>query len=200
LIGTGSDGANHQYDLEDFWTALDEDRLPAVTYLKAAAFQDGHPAYSDPLDEQFWIVNVINALQNSNYWKDTAVIIAYDDSDGWYDHALGPIVNQSAVSDDTLAAPGSCGSAKTNTQGQCGYGPRQPLLVISPYSKQNFVDHQITDQSSILRFIEDNWNLGRIGGNSSDAKAGTLNNMFDFDEKKSAPKLILDPSTGVILN
>ena len=200
LIGTSTDGANHQYDLQDFWTALDEDRLPAVTYLKAAAFQDGHPGYSDPIDEQFWIVNVINALQNSSYWKDTAIVIAYDDSDGWYDHVLGPIVNQSAVSDDTLAAPGSCGSATTNTQGQCGYGPRQPLLVISPYSKSNFVDHQVTDQSSILRFIEDNWNLGRIGGNSSDAKAGTLNNMFDFDEKKSAPKLILDPSTGVVLN
>ena len=73
-------------------------------------------------------------------------------------------------------------------------------MVISPYAKQNYVDHRVTDQSSILRFIEDNWNLGRIGGNSSDVKAGTLNGMFDFDERKSAPRLILDPSTGVVLN
>lgn len=43
-------------------------------------------------------------------------------------------------------------------QDRCGYGPRQPLLVISPYAKVNFVDHTITDQSSILRFVEDNWN------------------------------------------
>ena len=170
-----------------------------MTYLKAPAYQDGHPAYSDPIDEQFFVVNVINALQNSKFWKDTAVFIAYDDSDGWYDHALGPIVNQSAVSDDALFGAGSCGSASTKTQGQCGYGPRQPLLVISPYSKQNYVDHSVSDQSSILRFIEDNWNLGRIGGNSSDVKAGMLNNMFDFDDKKQAPKLILDPSTGTIL-
>lgn len=199
LIGTSSDGANHQYDLSDFWTALEEGRLPTVTYLKAAAYQDGHPGYSDPLDEQNFVVDVVNALQNSQYWKDVAIVIAYDDSDGWYDHVLGPIVNQSAVSDDTLAGPGSCGSAKTNTQGQCGYGPRLPLLVISPYSKQNYVDHTVTDQSSILRFIEDNWNLGRIGGNSSDVKAGTLNGLFDFDDSKRAPKLILDDSTGIVL-
>jgi phospholipase C len=199
LIGTSSDGANHQYDLSDFWTALEEGRLPTVTYLKAAAYQDGHPGYSDPLDEQNFVVDVVNALQNSKYWKDLAIVIAYDDSDGWYDHVLGPIVNQSAVADDTLAGPGSCGSAKTNTQGQCGYGPRQPLLVISPYSKQNYVDHTVTDQSSILRFIEDNWNLGRIGGNSSDVKAGTLNGLFDFDDSKRAPKLILDDSTGIVL-
>ena len=56
----------------------------------------------------------------------------------------------------------------------------------------------MTDQSSILRFIEDNWNLGRIGGNSADFKAGTLNGMFDFTGK-TAPKLLLDPSTGVQL-
>jgi phospholipase C len=199
LIGTSSDGANHQYDISDFWTALDEGRLPTVTYLKAAAYQDGHPGYSDPLDEQVFVVDVINALQNSKYWKDLAVVIAYDDSDGWYDHALGPIVNQSAVSDDTLATPGSCGSGKSSTQGQCGYGPRQPLLVISPYAKRNYVDHRVTDQSSILRFIEDNWNLGRIGGNSSDVKAGRLNGLFDFDDKGRAPRLILDDSTGLIL-
>ncbi len=71
-------------------------------------------------------------------------------------------------------APGNCGSATaTDTQGRCGYGPRLPLIVISPYAKQNYVDHRATDQSSILRFIEDNWDLGRIGGDSTDVKAGT---------------------------
>jgi phospholipase C len=198
LIGTSSDGANHQYDLSAFWTALGEDRLPAVTYLKAAAYQDGHPGYSDPIDEQNFVVSVINAVMNSSYWEDTAVILNYDDSDGWYDHALGPVVNQSAVGDDALAGSADCGTATTVTQGQCGYGPRLPLLVISPYARQNYVDHRATDQSSILRFIEDNWNLGRIGGNSSDVKAGTLNGLFDFSGPP-AKKLILDPATGVVL-
>ena len=146
---------------------------------------------------------MINAIANSQYWKDTAIIIAYDDSDGWYDHVLGPVVNQSAVADDALAGAGDCGAATAatagGTQGRCGYGPRLPLLVISPYAKQNYIDHRATDQSSILRFIEDNWDLGRIGNDSSDVKAGKLNGMFDFDDHNLAPKLILDPSTGVIL-
>ncbi len=199
LIGTSADGTNHQYDLSAFWTALGEDRLPAVTYLKAAAYQDGHPGYSDPIDEQVFLVGVINAVENSPYWKDTAIFILYDDSDGWYDHALGPIVNQSAVADDALGGGADCGVATTTTQGQCGYGPRQPLLLISPYAKQNYVDHRATDQSSTLRFIEENWDLGTIGENSSDVKAGRLNGMFDFDDSHKAHKLILDPATGVVL-
>ncbi|HTW22857.1 MAG TPA: alkaline phosphatase family protein [Candidatus Baltobacteraceae bacterium] len=198
LIGTSADGAKHQYDLADFWTALGEDRLPAVTYLKAGAYQDAHPGYSDPIDEQVFVVGVINAIMNSPYWKDTAIFINYDDSDGWYDHVLGPVVNQSAVSDDELAAASDCGSPSATTQGQCGYGPRIPILLISPFAKQNYVDHRIADQSSTLRFIEENWDLGSIGGNSSDTKAGRLNGMFDFDGP-TAPKLILDPSTGVVL-
>jgi phospholipase C len=81
-------------------------------------------------------------------------------------------------------------------QGRCGYGPRQPLLVISPFAKPNFVDHTLTDQSSILRFIEDNWLNGqRIGQGSFDAIAGSINNMFDFTQTPNA-KLILSPTLG----
>jgi phospholipase C len=68
--------------------------------------------------------------------------------------------------------------------------------VISPYAKQNFVDHGLTDQTSVLRFIEDNWNLGRIGNSSFDALAGSLVNLFDFDTRHPAHRLILDPNTG----
>jgi phospholipase C len=75
-------------------------------------------------------------------------------------------------------------------------------LVISPYSKVNFVDHTITDQSSILRFIEDNWGLGRIGGNQSfDVKAGSLLNMFDFSKgRQLASSIFLDPTTGIMIS
>ena len=86
-------------------------------------------------------------------------------------------------------------------QDRCGYGPRLPLLVISPYAKANFVDHTLTDQTSILRFVEDNWSLGRIGGGSFDARAGSLANMFTFSSSgdggsQGANKLFLDPTTG----
>src|SRR5262249_15766925 len=83
-----TDQANHQYDLSDFWDAADSGNLPAVSFLKAAAYQDGHAAYSDPLDEQTFLVNTINHLEQLPEWKSTAVIIAYDDSDGWYDHVM----------------------------------------------------------------------------------------------------------------
>jgi len=84
-------------------------------------------------------------------------------------------------------------------QDRCGYGPRQPLLVISPYARSNFVDHAVTDQSSILRFIEDNWETGRIGNFSFDTKAGSIENMLTFGPNGPVGgpnKLFLDPKTG----
>ena len=195
LIGHDADQANHQYDVADFWTAVNGGNLPEVTFLKAPGYQDGHAGYSDPLAEQQFIVDVINHLQSLPEWNETAVIINYDDSDGWYDHAVPPIVSPSNTTADAFNGPGQCGtSAPGSEQGKCGYGPRLPLMVISPFAKQNYVDGTLTDQSSILRFIEDNWDTGRIGGGSSDVKAGTLLNMFDF--KHRAGKLFLDPATG----
>ena len=99
---TTPDPANHQYDIADFFTALAARNVPAVTFLKAPGFQDGHAGYSDPLDEQNFIVTVINQLQETPDWRHTAVIIAYDDSDGWYDHQMAPVVNPSISTADAL--------------------------------------------------------------------------------------------------
>ena len=70
--------------------------MPAVSFLKAPAYQNGHPGYSDPIDEQNFLVGTINHLQRLPEWNSTAVIIVYDDSDGWYDHVMPPIVSQSS--------------------------------------------------------------------------------------------------------
>jgi phospholipase C len=195
-----TDQANHQYDLSSFWAAVDNGNMPAVSYLKAAKYQDGHAGYSDPLDEQTFLVNTINALEKSPYWASTAIIIAYDDSDGWYDHQMSPIVSMSNdPAYDALTGAGHCGTAPAGAyQDRCGYGPRLPLLVISPFAKPDSVAHTISDQTSILRFIEDNWGTGQIGNQSFDAKAGTLDNMFNFKatDGDRAPKLFLDPTTG----
>jgi phospholipase C len=204
-VGT-TDQANHQYDLSDFWAALKVGNLPAVSFLKAPAYQDGHAGYSDPLDEQTFVVNTINKLERSPFWKNTAVVIAYDDSDGWYDHASSPIVNQSQdPSQDLLANVDTCGTHGDAAhvlgmfQDRCGYGPRLPLLVISPWAKRNYVDHTTTDQTSILRFIETNWQTGAIGNYSFDSKAGALDNLFAFDavgDVMPHSRLILDPTSG----
>ena len=192
--------ANHQYDLSWFMAAASAGNLPAVSYLKANRAQDGHPGNSSPLDEGQFITTIINFLQTLPEWDSTAVVIAWDDSDGWYDHAAGPIVNQSTSVADNLNAPGACGlgtNSLAGLQSRCGYGPRLPLLVVSPYARRNFVDHTITDQSSVVRFIEDNWGLSRIANGSFDVYAGTLNNMFDFSALRS-DHVILNPRTGAV--
>jgi phospholipase C len=210
------DTANHNYDTSDFDSLvgaiahgyLSPDHLPAVSLLKAPGYQDGHAGYSDPLDEQKFIVNEINALQQTPDWNSTAVVISYDDSDGWYDHVFSGIHNTSNTSgvanppgpQDFLTGTGLCGDTTANpplggVNGRCGYGPRLPLLVISPLAKHNFVDHTLTDQSSILAFVEQNWNLPKISG-SFDAIAGSLNNMFSFGQAGGSGKLYLDPTTG----
>jgi len=198
MIGK-TDQANHQYDLSAFWTAADAGNLPAVSFLKAAKYQDGHAGYSDPLDEQTFLVQTINHLETLPSWKSTAVVIAYDDSDGWYDHVMGPVVSQSSdPTYDAVLGAGLCGTTPTGAPSdRCGYGPRLPLLIVSTYSKPNYVDGTVTDQTSILRFIEYNWNLPRVGPQSFDQKAGTLLNMFDFNHGHGADRLFLDPSTGL---
>jgi phospholipase C len=204
MIGQ-TDQANHQYDITRFWQALAAHNLPAVSYLKAPGYQDGHPGYSDPLLEQQFIVPTINQLMLSPEWKTMVIIIAYDDSDGWYDHVMPPTVNESQTPYDFLTAPGTTGGQSGANvplggyQGRYSLGPRMPLLVISPFAKANYVDHTVTDQTSIVRFIEDNWNLGRIGDSSFDQYSGTLLNLFDFQPAQGNPEtrpLILDPISG----
>jgi phospholipase C len=217
--------ANHEYDIHDFFDGINAGNFPAVSFLKAQAFQDAHPGNSDPLDEQTFVTTVINFLQHRPEWKETAVVILYDDSDGWYDHVMPPIVNQSSSTSDVLttsvatvaglttatlscgngatALPGVDGAGNAHAQGRCGYGIRQPLLVISPYSRENFVDHTLTDQTSVLRFIEDNWLGGeRVGKGSYDNVANSIINMFDFNNCRDGEdhKLFLDPATGLRTN
>ena len=181
LSEVGNNGqANHQYDLSYFDKVVAADDLPAVSFLKAAGYEDGHAGYSDPKDEQNFIVKEINQLEKSPEWSSTAVVIAYDDSDGWYDQVYHSPTNGSK---DTSVDSAACQAAGTVLGGyadRCGVGPRLPLLVISQYAKTNKVNDTFTQQSSILQFIEDNWRTGSIGDSSFDAKAGSLDSFFDF--------------------
>src|ERR1700728_4160889 len=129
MIGQ-TDQANHEYDLSDFYTTLKDGNMPAVSYLKAAEYQDAHPGYSDPLDEQNFIVNTVNEIEKSKYWSSTAIVIPYDDSDGWYDHVNPPRVNGSH---DSTTDKEVCTSKPVKLGSQndrCGYRPRLALVVI----------------------------------------------------------------------
>ena len=201
-IGTSSDQANHNYAITDFWNAVSAGNMPSVVFLKATKSQTGHPSDSSPLQEQTFLVNTINQLQQTPFWNQMAIFITYDDSDGWYDHVMPPIVNQSNdAANDTLSGAAYCGTPQPGAYlDRCGYGTRLPLLAISPYAKQNYVDHGLTDTTSVTRFIEDNWNLGRLGNQSFDALAGSLNGLFDFTDTPRAGRiLLLDPNAGTVV-
>jgi phospholipase C len=206
MIGKQGDAGNHQYDTYDFYAAVSAGNFPAVSFLKAPSYQDAHPGNSNPLDEQAFIVHVVNFLESQPGWANTVVVLAYDDSDGWYDHQMGPIINGSNTTADALTGVGACGNganalpgvnpATTHAQGRCGYGVRQPMMVISPYAKPNFVDHTLTDQSSVIRFVEDNWLGGeRIDQGSFDGLANSIASMFNFSQTPN-PTVTLSETTG----
>lgn len=189
-----TDQANHLYDLSWLWMAADAGYLPSVSFLKPPAYQDGHPGYSDALDEQVFVVETLNRLQQLPEWPRMAVIIAWDDSDGWYDHVMPPIVNHSATLLDF-----QCGDQSDGPGARCAYGPRLPFLVISPWARENYVGSSLIDQTSILRFIEDNWlNGARVSDTSFDNMAGSIADLFDFSQ--SDPRaLFLEPASGEVV-
>jgi phospholipase C len=199
-----TDQANHQYDISDFYETLKDGNMPSVSFLKPPAYENAHPGNSDPLDEQNFVVNTVNQIERSKYWGSTAVIITYDDSDGWYDSVSGPIVNGSNTTQDAAICntkPTTLGSY----QYRCGFGPRLPLIVISPWTKPNTVSNNLTDTASIIKFIEDNWLHGqRIGNGSYDASAGSLDapgGVLDFHLViPSYLPVILNPTTGEVVS
>jgi len=201
MIGK-TDQANHNYDISDFFLTLKDGNMPSVSFLKAPAYEDGHAGYSDPLDEQHWLVNTINSIEKAPDWSSTAIVVTYDDSDGWYDQQAPPIVSGS---DDPSLDTSMCSSVAITVgtrNDRCGFGARLPMLVISPWTRQNYVSHVQTTTDSVLSFIEDNWlNDKRIAG-SYDAVSTPIdaaNGLLDFSVKPHDTPLILDPTTGEVV-
>jgi phospholipase C len=201
-----TDQANHQYDMSYFTDALNGTggaTLPAVSYLKAAAYQDGHPGYSDPTDEQNFLVNTINSIEKSKYWPSTAIVITWDDSDGWYDSVVPPVINGS---DDSATNTAICTSVPITvgtTNDRCGYGQRLPLVVISPYTRENYVSNNLTDTTSVVNFIENNWLRGERIPGSYDAVSGSLDapgGLLDFRVPPHFQPVILNPATGAVVS
>jgi phospholipase C len=206
--GKTREPANHNYDLHDFYDAVKAGNFPAVSYIKLPAYQDGHANYSNPLDEQAGTVALINFLQRQPDWKSTAVVITWDDSDGWYDHAFAKVTNASSDAQaDQLDGAGKCGTGTPlvgikgkPVNGRCGPGTRLPFLVVSPWAKANYVGHDRISLASVVRFIEDNWLKGkRIGDGSFDATAGSIEGLFDFQGGGKNAALYLDPDKGTPL-
>jgi phospholipase C len=204
-----TDRANHNYDLSQFFLTLKHGNMPSVSFLKPAAYQNSHAGNSDPLDEQHWLVNTINQIEKSPDWSSTAIVVTYDDSDGWYDQVAPPIQNGSddatLVNNEPIdsqlctAVPATLGSRND----RCGFGPRLPMLVISPWTRQNFISHDRTSTDVVLGFIEDNWLKSERIADSYDVISGSLvdgsNGLLDFSVKPHDTPVILNPTTGEVV-
>jgi phospholipase C len=202
-----TDQANHQYDMSYFTDALSGTggaKLPAVSYLKPPKYENGHPGNSDPLLEQQFVVNTVNAIEESKYWSSTAIIITYDDSDGWYDHAIPPVINGS--DDTTVGDTKVCSTVPTtvgSAEDRCGFGDRLPFLVISPYTRANYVSSKLLNTASVVRFIEDNWLHGERIPGSFDAVSGSIvgaNSLLDFNVRPHFTPVILNPTSGAVVS
>ena len=152
-------------------------------------------------------------------WRSTAIVINYDDSDGWYDHAYSGVTtrrcHRPTTSPNTTLSGGHLGPVRARArrratplageQGRCGFGPRLPMLVLSPFAKSNYVDHDLSNQASTINFVEYNWQLPGIAGSFDQAQAKVdkaehvpfdLAGMFEFGNRGSTPALPLNPNTG----
>ena len=142
------------------------------SFLKAAAYQDGHAGYSDPLDEQSFLVER-STHREAPRMDQTAIVIAYDDSDGWYDHLMGPIVNSSRPPDDALTGPAAAAHAAPGGQrGSLRLRPAAAAAGDLAVREAELRRPHLTDQTSILQVHRGQLGSGRIGGGSTDAVAG----------------------------
>ena len=209
-VASNTDQINNLHGLQDFFGDVSSQKLPAaggVFYVRGGYgnndklspldpspavqknFQgnDDHPGYSDAMISEALIADEVNAIANSPYWKDSAIIIAYDETDGLYDHALPHIRSK-----DPEGAP-------------LAGGPRIPAIVVSPYAKAHAIDHAYAEHSSVIRFIDQLYGLvpladlpdearGRQLGQSefgqadlgpADAKVKPMDNLFGaFDNNR----------------
>ncbi len=198
---------------------LPRSALPAVSFLKAPGYQDGHAAYSDPADEQQFVVDEINALEQTPDWSSTAVIVNYDDSDGWYDHAYSGVSNPSLSPADNLTGTSSAGRRRSSAVRPAdpgAAGRRAGTLRFRSAAAadgdlavrgRDSVDHNLSDQSSIINLVEYNWGLPGIPGSADQALRHTdhsegipfdLAGLFRFhgEHGRHERRLFLDPSTG----
>jgi phospholipase C len=196
--------ANHQYDTPEFFESLEGTggaALPAVSFLRADVVRTGHPSSSDPLDEQEWIESDVNAVEKSAYWPSTAIVIEYDDSDGYYDHQAPTILNSSNTGNDSAICSNAHAAGVPelgNQSNRCGPSQRLPFMVISPYAKADHVDHELVTQDSTLKFIEKNWGLPTIGPATFDnlPQLGDLESFFDWSHPQQN-EVLLDNTCDV---
>ncbi|HEY1656565.1 MAG TPA: alkaline phosphatase family protein, partial [Candidatus Tumulicola sp.] len=152
-------GTNVTWPETNVFKDISNGALPAVSWVIPDFVNSDHPGANSDSGPS-WVAQVVDAVGNSQYWDTTAVIVVWDDWGGFYDHVPPPLTDDAG-----------------------GLGFRVPMLIVSPYAKRGYVSHTRYEFGSIVRFVEDNWNLGRLG--TTDVRANSIDDAFDF---KSGPK------------
>jgi phospholipase C len=157
---------SHLVSLDLFYQDLEAGKLPAVSWITPDGQDSEHPP--QPLRQGMWYVTrIIDAVMQSRYWHDSIIFLTWDDYGGFYDHVPPPEVD--AV----------------------GYGPRVPMLVISPFSKPGYVSHYTYDFTSVLKLIEERWHIAPLA--RRDRAANDMADVFDFNQTVSPPLVIPVP-------
>jgi phospholipase C len=136
--------AAHMKDTVDLYSDISEGTLPAVSVVKPSGYVDGHPASSKLNLFEGFTEKIVNMVENSPYWDNTAIFITEDEGGGYYD------------------------SGYVQPLDFFGDGTRIPLIVVSAYSRGGRISHSYSDHVSIVKFIERNWNIGTISYRSRD--------------------------------
>ncbi len=142
----------------EVFTDIGRGTLPGVSWVIPTFDNSDHAGKSGDSGPS-WVAQVVNAIGETPAWKTTAIIILWDDWGGWYDHVPPPGPHRNG-----------------------GLGFRIPLIVVSPFAKGGYVSHEPYQFGSVVRFIEDNWSLGRLGTTDS-TSADFVNDFFDFNQK-----------------
>ena len=164
--------------LNNFYSAARKGTLPAVTWITPSQSVSEHPPGLVTAG-QTWVTRQINTIMSGPDWKSTAIFLAWDDWGGFYDHVKPPVVDGE------------------------GYGIRVPALVISPYARQGYIDHQVLSSDAYLKFIENDFLHGQRLDPHTDGRPdsrpnvrenvkilGNLARDFDFTQKPRPPLLL----------
>lgn len=154
---TTTQNSSHIRDLDIFLQRAELGTLPAVSFVQPAPGHTGHPGSGDMAPAFVWLDELLERLRNSPNWESLAVIVVWDESGGWWDHVPPPQVDAQ------------------------GFGPRVPMMVISPFAKPGYISSVEMDHVSILRFIQWNWGMGAL--NNRNRRGGDtieLLDMFSF--------------------
>jgi len=162
-IRYGPDWATHIEDETNFENDALNGKLPPVSWLVAHSGQTEHPP-SSVCNGENWTVSKINAIMNGPDWDSTAIFLTWDDFGGFYDHVQPPKLDQ------------------------FGLGPRVPFIIISPYVNGKTIDHTQYEFSSVLRFIEDTFNLPSL--TNRDAEASNMMDAFNFNQSPLPPLVL----------